>query len=278
MCIRDSGEGEGLGGRGDRDRALAHAGQGAQREVLPVVGEVLVDLVGDDQEVAGDGELGDGGQLFAGEDHAGGVVGGVEQQQAGAGPDGVGEGVEVGAEVGGAEGEGDPLGSGHGDAGGVGVVEGLEGDDLVARLQEGEHGRGDRLGGAGGDQDFAVGVEGQAVPAPLVLGDCLAQLGDALTGRVLVAAAVHDGAGGGLGDLRGAVGVGEALPEVDGAGARGQGRHLGEDRGAEPFQPPVQQRPVLHAIVPTSRIRQDPTCILPEPRPDAELPRRAGTT
>ena len=38
------------------------------RDVLAVEHQVLVDLVGDDDQVALDGQLGDGGELVAGED------------------------------------------------------------------------------------------------------------------------------------------------------------------------------------------------------------------
>ena len=48
----------------------------------------------------------------------------------------------------------------HRDAGGVRVVVRLQGDDLVARLQQGEQRGGDGLGGARGDQHLGVGVVG----------------------------------------------------------------------------------------------------------------------
>ncbi len=63
-------------------------------------------------------------------------------------------------------------------------------------------------------------------------GDALAQLRDTGTGRVLVVPG-SDRCDRGLGDLGRAVGVGEALSEVDRAGSYGQGGHLGEDRLAE---------------------------------------------
>ncbi len=78
-----------------------------------------------------------------------------------------------------------------------------------------------RLGRARGHEDLGVGVVGQAVEALLVGGDRGAQLGDARAGRVLVVPG-PDGGDRGLGDDRRAVGVGEALAEVDRAGARGQ--------------------------------------------------------
>src|SRR5690606_22186197 len=73
-----AGEGEGLAGTGDGDRAVAHAGEGRQGDVFGVVeDEVFVDLVGHDEEVPFHGQLGDRRQLRAGEDRAGGVVRGV---------------------------------------------------------------------------------------------------------------------------------------------------------------------------------------------------------
>ena len=51
-----------------------------------------------------------------------------------------------------------PVRAGHRDARRVGVVVRLEGDDLVARLAQREQRRGDRLGGAGGDEHLGVGV------------------------------------------------------------------------------------------------------------------------
>lgn len=53
--------------------------------MLALEDQVLVDLVGDDEEVAFAGECGDGGQFLAAEDGAGGVVRGVEKDEAGAG-------------------------------------------------------------------------------------------------------------------------------------------------------------------------------------------------
>jgi hypothetical protein len=47
-----------------------------------VVEEVLVDFVGDDEEVVLDGEGGDGFDLLEGEDLAAGVGGGVEDEAA----------------------------------------------------------------------------------------------------------------------------------------------------------------------------------------------------
>ena len=58
----------------------------------------------------------------------------------------------------------------------VGVVERLEQHHLVARLDQGQEGGGQRLGGAGGDGDLARPVELQALEAAVVVGHRLAQL------------------------------------------------------------------------------------------------------
>ena len=218
---------------GDRDRALRHTGEGGQRDVPgAVVDEVLVDLVGDGQDIALDADPGHRVELGGTEHAPRRVVGRVEQDHPGPWPDSGGEGGGVEGEVGGPQGHDPPPGPGHGDGGGVGVVVGLEGDDLVARLAQAEHGGGDGLGGPHGDDDLGVGVVLQPVPAALVLGDGLAQRRQARARRVLVVPG-PDGGDGGLGHLRRPVGVGEALAEVDRPRAGGQDRHLVEDRGGE---------------------------------------------
>ena len=70
------GEGERLACGADRQRPLAHPGQRGQGDVGPVVVErhVLVDLVGDHDEVVLDRHLGDRGQLLARQDRACRVV------------------------------------------------------------------------------------------------------------------------------------------------------------------------------------------------------------
>lgn len=178
-----------------------------------------------------------------GQDRARRVVRGVQQDQAGARGDGGAQFVQVEGEGPGvrAQGDGDAYRAGHRDAGRVRVVVRLQGDDLVTRFEEGEERGRDGLGGAGRDQDLGVRVVGEAVEALLVRGDRGAQLGDAGARRVLVAEAREDRAGGRLGDFGGAVGVGEALAQVDRPGAGGQRRHLREDRGAEGRQTAVEE-------------------------------------
>ena len=115
------------------------------------------------------------------------------------------------------------------------VEVGLEHHNLVARLDQRQHRRGDGLGRTGGDQHLGVGIDLQAVEASLVVGHRPAQRWDAQAGRVLVVAGTHRSHCR-LEDRVGPVGVGEALAEVDGAGARRQLGHLREDRGAEALE------------------------------------------
>ena len=210
-----------------------HTGQGGDGDVLgPVEDQVLVDLVGDHPRVVLARQRADELELGPAEHLAGGVVRGVEQHQPGAGGEGRPERVLVDGEVGEAQDGGTADRAGQRDRGGVRVVVGLEGHDLVAGLAQGEHHRGDRLGGAGRHEDLPVGVDVEPVEAPLVRRHRRPQLRNARTGRVLVAAAV-DRRDGRVEHLARPVGVGKALAEVDRAGARGQGAHLGEDGGAE---------------------------------------------
>ncbi|CAM5628383.1 hypothetical protein SCALM49S_10352 [Streptomyces californicus] len=187
----------------------------------------------------------DPGQFVGREHGSGRVVRGVQEQQTGARGDEGAQFVEVRAEAGGAQRERYAPGARHGDAGGVRVVVRLECDDLVPGFQQGQQGGGDRLGGPGGHQDLGLGGPAQPVEALLVGGDGCAQLRDAGARRVLVAPAVAQRSYGRLADLLGAVGVGEALAEVDRAGPQGQRGHLGEDRRAERGEAAVEQRPPL---------------------------------
>lgn len=235
--------------------------------MLALEDEVLVDLVGDDQEIVLAGEAGDLGELLVGQDGAGGVVRSVEQDQAGVVGDGVAQFVQVEAVGAGlrvrAQGHRDAAAACQRDTGGVGVVVGLQGDDLVARFQQCQQRGREGFGGARGDQDLGVGVVGEAavaVEALLVGGDGGAQLGDAGAGWVLIAAAVAQGTYRGLPDLVRAVGVGKALAEVDGAGPDGECRHFGKDRGAEFGEAAVQQRSV-HVRHPPSNLLSSSTVL-----------------
>jgi hypothetical protein len=115
---------------------------------------------------------------------------------------------------------------------GVAVVEGLDEDDLVARIQQAQQRGRDGLGGAAGDEHLGERIVGGAVQAGLALGQRRDQLGVAHGPRVLVVA-LTQGAHHRVYDLRRTIEVREALGEVDGAVLLGQAGHLAEDGGAK---------------------------------------------
>jgi hypothetical protein len=111
------------------------------------------------------------------------------------------------------------------------AVERLEEDDFVAGIEEGHAGGLEGTGGSGGDEDFALGVGGDAVVGGELGGDGLAEGRDAVEAGVDVVALVH-GLGGAGEDGRGDFGIADALGEVDAAEAvafDGHGANLGLD-------------------------------------------------
>ena len=208
----------------------ARAGKGRDGTCGDAEGQVLVDLVGHDDRVVAvrefDGEL----EELAIEHDPGGVVRGVEQDDAGAVGDRGTQLVGVGPEVGGRSGTATCRRSGQADQRGVGVVERLERDDLVTLVDEREQGRGDaprsrprsraprardrrrgRRSDAGGRRSRRAA---DRMPRPG---------GYWLAPSAIACRAASSTSGW-------TVLVGEALTEVDRAGARGQGGHLSEDR------------------------------------------------
>jgi len=190
---------------------------------------MLVHLVGHDERVVPLGEPHD--QLaHVGREHgAGRIVRVVHEDRARAVADRIGEPVEAGLEVRPFEGDGHELGAREGDDRRVRVVERLEHDDLVARFDEREQRRAQRLRRAGRHEHLAIRIHRDAVVVRLVPRDRLAQPDRAAARRVLVLAA-----GDRLARLREHLGrrilVGEPLPEVDRARRGRERRHLGEDR------------------------------------------------
>ena len=169
-----AGGAERLAARRDRQRPLGHARQGGERDVARArEDEVLVDLVGDDDQVALDRHVGDEVELLAVEHLAGRVVRRVEQDQPGGRRDRRAQlvGVEpVPARRVGAQQHRHGPRPGQRDARLVAVVHRLEHDDLVADVEHAEQGAGERLGRAGRDEHLGVGVVLEAVEAALVRG------------------------------------------------------------------------------------------------------------
>ena len=117
------------------------------------------------------------------------------------------------------------------------LVERLEHDDLVARVEETEHRRDHRLGRAAGDGHLGLRVD--RVPARELArgrrGDRVAQRLAAPGDGVLVDVGIDRGRDGRL-QLGRAGEVGKALREADRAGRHGQAVHLPDDRFGEPVR------------------------------------------
>ena len=174
-----AGQGVRLAQRRRGHGALGHPGQRGQGHVRAVVDQVLVHLVGHGDQVVAAADRGQQLQLVALEHPPGGVVRRVQHQHAGA----------VGQR--GLDGrlleppprrvQDDRAHARPGALGdrGVRVVGRIQRDDLVALGQERQQRRRDGLGGAERDLHPRRRVDLQPVAAALVLGDGLAQHGDA---------------------------------------------------------------------------------------------------
>ena len=218
--------------------------------MLAVEDEVLVDLVGDDEQVVLDAQLGDRARAPSRENTLPvGLCGELSSSSRVRGVIARRElvGVERRSRAGAAC-TTRRCAPGHRDARGVRVVVRLERDDLVARLAQREQRGGDRLGRAGGDEHLGVGVVVEAVEALAGARRSRARSsGMPMPGgywlwpaRIAATAASSTSAGPSV--------SGKPWPEVDRAGRDGQRRHLGEDRRAEALHAldEVRRSPIGH--------------------------------
>ena len=181
-----AGHAPGFGEAMHDDRVLEVRGREAGDALggRAVVEEVLVDFVAHDEDVLLDADVAEGFEFVGRIDGAGGVAGGVEDEQARArgdgGAQGVGGELELGL-VGGLDDDG--LGAGHLHHLRVAQPVGRGDDDFVAFLAGGEDDVEAGVFAAAGDDDLR-GLVGEAVLAFVLVGDGLAQLGDAGGGGV----------------------------------------------------------------------------------------------
>jgi malonyl-CoA/methylmalonyl-CoA synthetase len=171
-----AGHGVGFGERADHQRALAQPGAGAQADMLALIDLALIEFVGNHPEVARAAHRGDVLQQRAVIDGAGGVVGRVEQDGAGAG------GGRGGVDVGGVGREAALRAGRHEDGlGGAGAhgqreigVPGVDQQAAVAGVERGLHG-GEQTGLPAGDDDDLLGGGVDAGARRDAPGDGLAQ-------------------------------------------------------------------------------------------------------
>lgn len=177
--------------------------------------DVLIDLVGHNEEVLMTGDdLGDTLKLFLGVEHAGGVAGGREHDELGARGDGgfelLGGDLEVVLKLGFHE---DTLALGEADELLVGDPEGGGDDDLVAGIDKALHHLIEALLGTRGD-DYLLGLVLQTVVAEKFGADGFAKVGVAGDGRI-VGEVVVDGLLGGFLNGFGGIKVGLTDGEAD---------------------------------------------------------------
>ena len=202
-----------------------------------VVDDVLVDLVGDRQQVVLAAERGDRLELGAREHLPGRVVRAVEDDGTGPPRHRTLEPVRVEREVGRLQRHEHRLGAGDDAARAVVLVEGLEDDDLVGRVEHGQQRRQHGLGGAAADRDVKVGVDLHPVELAVLGGDRPPQARRAPGDRVLMEVAV-DRAVRRLDQLWRRREVGHALGQVHASELVDDAGHLADDRLGEALDPP----------------------------------------
>ena len=219
---------ERLGEPADRDRAVVHTRQSGHGHVFAaVVEDVLVDLIRDAKAIELLAEGGNLVQFRPCEDLAAGVVRSVHDDRAGALSESSAKLRGVEREFEAVERDEDEGGAAHRRVRHVVFVERLEDDDLIAGLNDGEHGGHHRLGRAAGDGDLAVRVQVQAGEAQGLGGDRFAQAGGAPGDGVLVDIGVDRVDRGLLDEIRGGK-VRVALGEVYRPVEHRQARHLAD--------------------------------------------------
>ena len=166
-------------------------------------GELGVDLVGSDQQVLLDGELGDGLEFGAIGGAAGRVGREVQDEQLAAGLPGGAQGGRIERELVGGDGaDRDGLGVAERDARGVAHVAGLVVEHLIAGVEHGAQEDVERFGDADGAEDLGLGVVFRSVVTGDVAGNLLAELLRAPVIRI-GRAALLEGSDRGLADMIG---------------------------------------------------------------------------
>jgi hypothetical protein len=194
--------------------------------------DVLVDLVAEQDDVGTAQEVDERLHVVGAEHRAGRVVRTVDHQHPRARGDRGTYRVPVRREAERIQRDMHRLRAGQVDRRFVAVVAGVEDDHLVAGPNDGMDRIEDRLGGAAGDRDLAVGIGSPAIAAFGLAGDRLAQRGHAAHHRVLVVAGLHR-PGQCIDQAPGHREIRKALAQVDRAVLGGQLRHHGEDGGAD---------------------------------------------
>ena len=178
--------GIGLGEAVDEDRPLLHSGQAGDGDMLFLVGEFGVDLVGHDIDVVFDDDLRDGLEIRPFHDGSGGIVGEGKDQNLGLVRD---DFLKLGScqtefvlrlQV-----DDHGLCACKNGAGLVGNIAGLGNEDLVSGIAHGAQADIDGLGSAHGDNDLALGIVLKSLGPLHIMTDLRAQLHQTCVGGVM---------------------------------------------------------------------------------------------
>ena len=181
-----TGHGKGLGKAIDINAALLHAGHGNDGNmVFPAVGQLGINLVGDDEQVVLQDDRHQLFQVFLFHDGAGRIVGVGDEQGLGFRRDGRFQFLRLQAEIVFLlQVDGHRNAAGHAHAGLVGNEAGLGQDHLVAGLHRGTEGQVDRLAAADGNEALLSRIVGDTDLARGIIADGPAQLRQASVGCV----------------------------------------------------------------------------------------------
>ena len=225
-----AGQRKDLAGGADLDGAIAHAGNGDQRNMLAAVEDhMLPDLVADRDGVELLTEPRQQFEVLARIDHGGGIERIVEQHGLGLVVEGASQHLLGEPPMRRFEAQQARNAAGLADDRQIGIVDRLEHDDLVAGLDDGQDGAGQRFGAARRHHHLGHGIEGKTMPAPVMGRDRLPQFRNAHHRGVLVVA-VHHRVRRRAADVLGAGIVRKALAEIDGVVVARELRHRLEDR------------------------------------------------
>ena len=206
-------------------------------------------------DIAATNQLGQLVQVGTGQQSAAGVVRGVEEDQPGARRDCISQTLPIDSKVQQCQRHMHATPTGQLHRGLVTVVARVEHDGFIPRMNQRLHRAKDRLGGAGGDGDLAVGITLHAVAAGDLRRHLLAQTGQPGHWRILVAP-FHDMARDGFAQCLRPVEIREALGQIDRASLQSELGHPREDGGADVGQFADEHRDFLRRTRQAARIAE----------------------
>ena len=252
MADFPAGDVEGLAKAADDDAARCQCRVARRAGMwLAVKHHMLIDLVADDDDVGAMQQLLQAQHVGIAPDRAARVVRRVDHDGACARRDGGGDAIEIGSMAVRIQADRHRYRVGHADARHIAVVAGFQHDHFIAGLGDGEQGGQQRLGGACGDGDFALGIVAVAVERLDLGGNRFTQGRNAGHGRVLVVALLHR-LGHAFQQRRVTAKIRKTLAQVHRLVLQRQRRHDGKNRRAAVGQARRNAWCRVHASVPYS--------------------------